>query len=69
MQASWAISSDEKSSYTSRKPALEEACTVWERIFIDKKEEFTLVDLPLGTAIYNIEITPEKGEQLELQAL
>ncbi|THU42992.1 hypothetical protein C4D60_Mb00t04390 [Musa balbisiana] len=53
------------SSYTSRKPyALEEACTVWEGVFIDKKEESTSTDMPLGTAIHNIEITLGKGGQL-----
>ncbi|KAL4199208.1 hypothetical protein AMTRI_Chr03g50010 [Amborella trichopoda] len=53
------------SSYTSRKPyALEEACTVWEGVFIDQKEESTSTDIPLGTAIHNIEITLGKGGQL-----
>nr|YP_010178396.1 ribosomal protein L2 [Phragmipedium besseae]QUV74425.1 ribosomal protein L2 [Phragmipedium besseae] len=53
------------SSYTSRKPyALEEACTVWEGVLIDKKEESTSTDMPLGTAIHNIEITLGKGGQL-----
>ncbi|GJV78215.1 ribosomal protein L2 [Tanacetum coccineum] len=50
---------------TSRKPyALEEACTVWEGVLIDKKEESTSTDMPLGTAIHNIEITLGKGGQL-----
>nr|YP_010147974.1 50S ribosomal protein L2 [Veratrum oxysepalum]QQV68333.1 50S ribosomal protein L2 [Veratrum oxysepalum] len=49
----------------SRKPyALEEACTVWEGVFIEKKEESTSTDMPLGTAIHNIEITLGKGGQL-----
>ncbi|XLT26302.1 hypothetical protein S245_057622 [Arachis hypogaea] len=55
------------SSSTSRKPyALEEACTVWEGVLIDqkKKEESTSTDMPLGTAIHNIEITLGKGGQL-----
>ncbi|XP_062114190.1 large ribosomal subunit protein uL2cz/uL2cy-like [Humulus lupulus] len=53
------------SSSTSRKPyALEEACTVWERVLIDQKEESTSTDMPLGTAIHNIEITLGKGGQL-----
>jgi len=43
---------------------LEEACTVWEGVFIDKKEESTSTDMPLGTAIHNIEITLGKGGQL-----
>ncbi|GJY50751.1 reverse transcriptase domain-containing protein, partial [Tanacetum coccineum] len=50
---------------TSRKSyALEEACTVWEGFLIDKKEESTSTDMPLGTAIHNIEITLGKGGQL-----
>ncbi|GJU20956.1 ribosomal protein L2 [Tanacetum coccineum] len=44
--------------------ALEEACTVWEGVLIDKKEESTSTDMPLGTAIHNIEITLGKGGQL-----
>ncbi|RZC94217.1 hypothetical protein C5167_021468 [Papaver somniferum] len=53
------------SLYTSRKPyALEEACTVWEGVLIDQKEESTSTDMPLGTAIHNIEITLGKGGQL-----
>nr|YP_009413588.1 ribosomal protein L2 [Hemitomes congestum]ASN78916.1 ribosomal protein L2 [Hemitomes congestum] len=53
------------SSYTSRKPyALQEACTVWEGIFIDQKEESTSTNMPLGTSIHNIEITLGKGGQL-----
>ncbi|CAI9775862.1 unnamed protein product [Fraxinus pennsylvanica] len=53
------------SSSTSRKPyALEEACTVWEGVLIDQKEESTSTDMPLGTAIHNIEITLGKGGQL-----
>nr|YP_010216102.1 ribosomal protein L2 [Nepeta hemsleyana]YP_010216124.1 ribosomal protein L2 [Nepeta hemsleyana]UBR42715.1 ribosomal protein L2 [Nepeta hemsleyana]UBR42737.1 ribosomal protein L2 [Nepeta hemsleyana] len=52
-------------SSTSRKPyALEEACTVWEGVLIDQKEESTSTDMPLGTAIHNIEITLGKGGQL-----
>ncbi|KAL7252340.1 hypothetical protein ACSBR1_007009 [Camellia fascicularis] len=57
--------SDKISSSTSRKPyALEEACTVWEGVLIDQKEESTSTDMPLGTAIHNIEITLGKGGQL-----
>ncbi|KAG5383797.1 hypothetical protein IGI04_035292 [Brassica rapa subsp. trilocularis] len=53
------------SSSTFRKPyALEEACTVWEGVLIDQKEESTSTDMPLGTAIHNIEITLGKGGQL-----
>ncbi|KAH0458625.1 hypothetical protein IEQ34_011439 [Dendrobium chrysotoxum] len=53
------------SSYTSRKSyALEEACTVWEGVLIEKKEESTSTNMPLGTAIHNIEITLRKGGQL-----
>ncbi|XP_065861734.1 large ribosomal subunit protein uL2cz [Euphorbia lathyris] len=53
------------SSSTPRKPyALEEACTVWEEVLIDQKEESTSTDMPLGTAIHNIEITLGKGGQL-----
>nr|QXU76197.1 ribosomal protein L2 [Biebersteinia heterostemon]QXU76223.1 ribosomal protein L2 [Biebersteinia heterostemon] len=53
------------SSSTSRKPyALEEACTVWEGVLIDQKDESTSTDMPLGTAIHNIEITLGKGGQL-----
>ncbi|XP_028098879.1 50S ribosomal protein L2, plastid-like [Camellia sinensis] len=56
---------DKISSSTSRKPyALEEACTVWEGVLIDQKEESTSTDMPLGTAIHNIEITLGKGGQL-----
>nr|AJS14460.1 ribosomal protein L2 [Ruellia breedlovei] len=43
---------------------LEEACTVWEGVLIDQKEESTSTDMPLGTAIHNIEITLGKGGQL-----
>ncbi|KAK1406141.1 hypothetical protein QVD17_41428 [Tagetes erecta] len=54
---------------TSRKPyALEEACTIWEGVLIDKKEESTSTDMPLGTAIHNIEITLGKGGQLAREA-
>ncbi|KAL1333914.1 hypothetical protein AAHE18_11G138700 [Arachis hypogaea] len=42
----------------------EEACTVWEGVLIDQKEESTSTDMPLGTAIHNIEITLGKGGQL-----
>ncbi|XP_059639756.1 large ribosomal subunit protein uL2cz/uL2cy-like [Cornus florida] len=53
------------SSSTSRKPyTLEEACIVWEGVFIDQKEESTSTDLPLGRVIHNIEITLGKGGQL-----
>ncbi|KAI3469035.1 hypothetical protein Pfo_025698 [Paulownia fortunei] len=53
------------SSSISRKPyALEEACTVWEGVLIDQKEEYTSTDMPLGTAIHNIEITLGNGGQL-----
>ncbi|GAV59410.1 LOW QUALITY PROTEIN: Ribosomal_L2_C domain-containing protein, partial [Cephalotus follicularis] len=41
-----------------------EACTVWEEVLIDQKEESTSTDMPLGTAIHNIEITLGKGGQL-----
>nr|UXR13870.1 ribosomal protein L2 [Asarum sieboldii] len=34
------------------------------RVFIDQKEESTSTDMPLGTAIHNIEITLGKGGQL-----
>ncbi|TXG63975.1 hypothetical protein EZV62_010969 [Acer yangbiense] len=44
--------------------ALEEACTVWEGVLIDQKDESTSTDMPLGTAIHNIEITLGKGGQL-----
>lgn len=48
-----------------KKPyALEEASTVWECVFIDKKEESTSLDVPLGTIIHNIEITLGNGGQL-----
>ena len=43
---------------------MEEACTVWEEVLIDQKEESTSTDMPLGTAIHNIEITLGKGGQL-----
>nr|YP_009674176.1 ribosomal protein L2 [Diphelypaea coccinea]YP_009674178.1 ribosomal protein L2 [Diphelypaea coccinea]QDJ93987.1 ribosomal protein L2 [Diphelypaea coccinea]QDJ93989.1 ribosomal protein L2 [Diphelypaea coccinea] len=50
---------------TSRKLyALEEACTVWEEVCIDLKEESTSTNMPLGTAIHNIEIIPGRGGQL-----
>lgn len=53
------------SKSTSRKPyALEEACTVWEGVLIDQKDESTSTDMPLGTAIHNIEIKLGKGGQL-----
>ena len=53
------------SSFTSKKPyALEEACTIWEDVLIDQKELFASTDMPLGTAIHNIEITLGKGGQL-----
>ncbi|KAI5311895.1 hypothetical protein L3X38_041068 [Prunus dulcis] len=46
------------SSSRSRKPyVLEEACTVWEGVLIDQKEESTSTDMPLGTTMHNIEIT------------
>ncbi|KAB5537838.1 hypothetical protein DKX38_015371 [Salix brachista] len=55
----------EISSSTPTKPyALEEACTVWEEVLIDQKEESTSTDMPLGTAIHNIEITLGRGGQL-----
>ncbi|KAF4347484.1 hypothetical protein F8388_002432, partial [Cannabis sativa] len=44
--------------------ALEEACTVWEGVLIDQKEESTSNDMPLGTTIHNIEITLGNGGQL-----
>jgi hypothetical protein len=40
--------------------ALEEACTVWEGIFIDQKEEDTSTNMPLGMTIHNIEIRLER---------
>ncbi|WVY94782.1 hypothetical protein V8G54_033870 [Vigna mungo] len=40
------------------------ACTVWEEVLIDQKEESTSTDMPLGTTIHNIEITLGKGGQL-----
>jgi len=43
---------------------LEEACSVWERVLIDQKEESTLTNMSLGTTIHNIEITLENGRQL-----
>lgn len=43
---------------------LKKACTVWEEILIDQKDESTSTDMPLGTAIHNIEITLGKGGQL-----
>lgn len=43
---------------------MEEACTVWEGVFFDKKEESTSTNMPLGMAIHNIEITLGKGGQL-----
>ena len=43
---------------------MEEACTVWEGVLIDKKEESTSTDMPLGTAMHNIEITRGRGGQL-----
>nr|UEX91747.1 ribosomal protein L2 [Euonymus europaeus] len=36
----------------------------WEEVLIDQKEESTSTDMPLGTAIHNIEITLGKGGQL-----
>jgi large subunit ribosomal protein L2 len=55
--------------YTSRKLyALRKACTVWEEtLFVHKekeRKESTSTNMPLGTAIHNIEITPGKGGQL-----
>lgn len=41
-----------------------EACTVWEGVLIDQKDESTSTHMPLGTAIHNIEITLGKGGQL-----
>ncbi|XP_048228914.1 50S ribosomal protein L2, plastid-like [Ricinus communis] len=52
------------SSTPGKSYALEEACTVWEEVLIDQKEESTSTDMPLGTAIHNIEITFGKGGQL-----
>ncbi|KAG4109421.1 hypothetical protein ERO13_1Z050292v2 [Gossypium hirsutum] len=54
------------SSSTSRKPyALEEACTVWEGVLIDRsKRRIYFNHMPLGTAIHNIEITLRRGGQL-----
>ena len=36
---------------------------------IDKKEESTSTDMPLGTAIHNIEITLRKGGQFARAAI
>nr|UEC44883.1 ribosomal protein L2 [Salix alba] len=36
----------------------------WEEVLIDQKEESTSTDMPLGTAIHNIEITLGRGGQL-----
>nr|UEX92000.1 ribosomal protein L2 [Trientalis europaea] len=36
----------------------------WEGVLIDQKEESTSTDMPLGTAIHNIEVTLGKGGQL-----
>jgi hypothetical protein len=36
---------------------LEKASTVWEEVLIDQKEESTSTNIPLGTAIHNIEIS------------
>nr|GEU64418.1 ribosomal protein L14, chloroplastic [Tanacetum cinerariifolium] len=59
------ISTHVISPSTSRKLyALEEACTVWERVLIDKKEESSSTDIPLGTTVHNIEITLGKRGQL-----
>ncbi|RZC89855.1 hypothetical protein C5167_035852 [Papaver somniferum] len=44
--------------------ALEEACTIWEGVLIDQKEESTSTDMPLGMTIHNIEITLGKGGKL-----
>ena len=43
---------------------MEEACTVWEGVLIEQKEESTSTDMPVGTAIRSIEITLGKGGQL-----
>lgn len=43
---------------------MEEACTVWEGVLIDQKEESTSTDMPLGTALHNIELTLGRGGQL-----
>jgi large subunit ribosomal protein L2 len=52
-------------SYTSRKLyALREACTIWEGIFIYRNKCLTSTNIPLGTAIHNIEMTLGKGGQL-----
>eukprot|EP00898_Chlorokybus_atmophyticus_P006233 jgi/Chlat1/6610/Chrsp460S06081 len=37
---------------------------IWEGVLIHQKEESTSTDMPLGTAIHNIEITLGKGGQL-----
>lgn len=51
--------------YTSRKLyALRKACTVWEEVFLYIKKKPTSTNIPLGTAIHNIEILPGKGGQL-----
>lgn len=50
---------------------MRKACTVWEETFFiylykkfRKKQKSTSTNMPLGTAIHNIEITPGKGAQL-----
>jgi ribosomal protein L2 len=48
---------------------LEETCTIWKEILIDQKEESTSTDMPLGTAIHNIEITLRKGGQFARAAI
>ncbi|KAG6737468.1 hypothetical protein POTOM_058992 [Populus tomentosa] len=59
------LSADRPQQKTEEKPyALEEACTVWEEVLIDKKEESTSADMPLGMTIHNIEITLGRGGQL-----
>ncbi len=45
---------------------MRKACTVWEEILFSllTKIKSTSTNIPLGTAIHNIEITPGKGGQL-----
>jgi large subunit ribosomal protein L2 len=44
--------------------SIPKACTIWEEVLIDQKKESTSTNIPLGTAIHNIEITLGKGGQL-----
>lgn len=53
-----------KEIFWKKSYALEEACMVWKWVLIDKKEDSTLTDMPLGTTIHNIEIALENNGQL-----